>query len=106
MECNGSCLIGEADSESQERGESVSRWDSPGSEPEELILSIREMPTGTFLSRWWPSEYTPDEGMLRGRLDGGICDNFYWARRLCLRGMTSQVQFPAPEKCSQSKYGP
>jgi hypothetical protein len=50
------------------------RWDTSGSEPEELILSVREMPKGTFLSRWWPSEHVPDEG-LPGRLDGGIDDD-------------------------------
>jgi hypothetical protein len=61
---DGSCLIGEADSESQAREEFVSRWDSSGSEPGELILSIREMRKGTFLSRWWPSEYASDEGLL------------------------------------------
>jgi hypothetical protein len=72
---DGSCLIEEADSESQAREEFVSRWNSSGSEPEELILSIREMPKGTFLSRWWPSEYASDEGLLPGQLDGGISDD-------------------------------
>jgi len=72
---DGSCLIGEADSESQAREEFVSRWDSSGSEPKELILSIREMPKGAFLSRWWPSEHVRDEGLLPGQLDGGISDD-------------------------------
>ena len=72
---DGSCLIGEADSEDEAREEFLSRWDTSGSEPEELVLSIRELPKGTFLSRWWPSEYAPDDGLLPGQLDGGICDD-------------------------------
>lgn len=71
---DGSCLIGEASSEREAREEFLDRWDTSGSEPEELILSVREMPKGTFLSRWWPSEHAPDEG-LPGRLDGGIDDD-------------------------------
>jgi len=47
---------------------------SAGSEPEELILSIRQMPQGAFLSRWWPLEHAPDEG-LPGRLNGGVGDD-------------------------------
>ena len=72
---DGSCLIGEADSELQAREEFVSRWDSSGSEQKELILSIREMPKDAFLSRWWPSEHARDEGLLPGQLDGGISDD-------------------------------
>ena len=72
---DGSCLIGEADSENEAREEFLSCWDTSGSEPEELILSVRELPKGTFLSRWWPSEYAPDDGLLPGQLDGGICDD-------------------------------
>jgi hypothetical protein len=72
---DGSCLIGEANSEREAREEFLSRWDTSGSTPEELILSIRELPNGTFLSRWWPSEYAPDDGLLPGQLDGGICDD-------------------------------
>lgn len=72
---DGSCLIGEADSQSEAREEFTSRWETSGFEPEELILSIREMPKGAFLSRWWPSEYAPDEGLLPGQLDGGISDD-------------------------------
>lgn len=64
---DGSCLIGEAESEAQAREEFVSRWDSSGAEAEELILSVRELPQGTFLSRWWPSEYAADEGLLPGQ---------------------------------------
>jgi hypothetical protein len=72
---DGSCLIGEADSESEAREEFLDRWETSGLQPEELILSIREMPKGTFLSRWWPSEYAADEGLLPGQLDGGISDD-------------------------------
>ncbi len=72
---DGSCLIGEADSEREAREEFLHRWDNSGSEPEELILSVREIPKATFLSRWWPLEYAPDEGLLPGRLDGGIDDD-------------------------------
>lgn len=72
---DGSCLIGEAESEAQAREEFVSRWDSSGAEAEELILSVRELPKGTFLSRWWPSEYAADEGLLPGQLGGGISDD-------------------------------
>jgi hypothetical protein len=68
-------LIGEANSEREAREEFLSRWDTSGSTPEELILSIRELPNDTFLSRWWPSEYAPDDGLLPGQLDGGICDD-------------------------------
>jgi len=72
---DGSCLIGEASSEREAREEFLDRWDTSGSEPEELILSIRQMPQGAFLSRWWLLEHAPDEGLLPGRLDGGIGDD-------------------------------
>jgi hypothetical protein len=72
---DGSCLIGEADSEAEARETFLCNWDTSGSEPEELILSIREMPKGSFLSRWWPSEYPENDGLLPGQLDGGIGDD-------------------------------
>lgn len=72
---DGSCLIGEADSESEAREEFASRWDDSGPVSDELILSVRELPKGTFLSRWWPSECVPGEGLLPGQLDGGISDD-------------------------------
>ena len=72
---DGSCLIGEADSEAEARENFLCNWDTSGCEPEELILSIREMPKGSFLSRWWPSEYPEDDGLLPGQLDGGIGDD-------------------------------
>jgi hypothetical protein len=72
---DGSCLIGEADSETEAREDFLCRWDTSGCEPEELILSVRETPKGSFLSRWWPSEYPEDDGLLPGQLDGGISDD-------------------------------
>jgi hypothetical protein len=60
---DGSCVIGEADSGLQAREEFVSSCDSSGSEKEELILCIREMPKDALLSRWWPSENARDEGI-------------------------------------------
>lgn len=52
---DGSCIIGEASSQAEAREEFLSRWDSSGTEPEEIVLSVREMHKGSFLSRWWPS---------------------------------------------------
>jgi len=72
---DGSCLIGEADSETEAREDFLDRWDTSGSEPEEMILSVREMAKGCFLSRWWPAEHPPDEGLLPGQLDGGVSDD-------------------------------
>lgn len=72
---DGSCLIGEAKSESDARENFLYRWNSSGPEPDELILSVREMHKSSFLSRWWPSEHPEDEGLLPGRLDGGIDDD-------------------------------
>jgi hypothetical protein len=72
---DGSCLIGEANSESDARENFLYRWNSSGPEPDELILSVREMPKSSFLSRWWPSEHPEDEGLLPGRLDGGVDDD-------------------------------
>jgi hypothetical protein len=63
---DGSCLIGEANSESDARENFLYRWNSSGPEPDELILSVREMPKSSFLSRWWPSEHPEDEGHYRG----------------------------------------
>lgn len=71
---DGSCLIGEAKSESQATEEFVSRWEGTGFDPE-LVLSIREIPRDTFLSRWRPSESPADEDLLPGQLDGSINDN-------------------------------
>ena len=72
---DGSCLIGEAGSETEAREDFLCRWDISGCEPDELILSVREMPIGSFLSRWWPSEHPLDDGLLPGQLDGGISDD-------------------------------
>jgi len=72
---DGSCLIGEADSEAEARQDFLCRWDTSGPEPEEMILSLREMAKGSFLSRWWPNAYPEDDVTFPGQLDGGICDD-------------------------------
>ncbi len=48
---DGSCLIGEADSEAEAREDFLCRWDTSGSGPEEMILSVRELAKRSFLSR-------------------------------------------------------
>ena len=35
----------------------------------------QEYRKGSFLSRWWPSEYPENDGLLPGQLDGGIGDD-------------------------------
>ncbi len=72
---DGSCLIGEADSESDARENFQDRWDCAVVDPEpDLILSVREIPNNIFLSRWWPSEIPDDENAPLGDLEGDIND--------------------------------
>lgn len=70
---DGTCLVGEADSETQAREEFVSRWVDSEMDPE-LILSVRELPKNTFLSKWWLAEFPADQPMLT-QLDGQINEN-------------------------------
>lgn len=73
---DGSCLIGEASSEAEARDEFLSRWDTSGSEPDETVLSVREMPQGSFISRWWPSaDDAYEEGFHLGDLEGSLVDD-------------------------------
>lgn len=70
---DGSCLIGEANSESDARESFQRRWDSDAVEAHEvLILSVREVPKNVFLSRWWPSSLPDDENAPLGDLEGDI----------------------------------
>jgi len=72
---NGSCLIGEADSESDARENFQDRWDCSVVEPQQdLILSVREIPRNVFLTRWWPSTVPDDENAPLGDLEGYIND--------------------------------
>jgi hypothetical protein len=73
---DGSCIIGEASSEAEARDEFLCRWDTSGTEPEEVVLSVREMPKGSFLSRWWPSaDDVYEDGFHLGDLEGSLMDD-------------------------------
>lgn len=73
---DGSCMIGEASSEGEAHDQFLHRWDTSGTEPEEIVLSVREMPKGTFLSRWWPStDEAYEEGFHLGDLEGSLMDD-------------------------------
>lgn len=56
---DGTCQIGEADSESQACKEFVSCRVDSAADPE-LILSVRELPKNTFLSKWRLAEFPDD----------------------------------------------
>jgi hypothetical protein len=73
---DGSCLIGEADSEAAARESFLERWGQLAVD-NEFILSVREVPPNTFLSRWWPKEDPEDNVILPGKLEGAVdvdCD--------------------------------
>ena len=73
---DGTCLIGEADSEATARESFLERWGQLAAN-NEFILSVREVPPNRFLSRWWPSEDPEDDVILPGILEGtvdGDCD--------------------------------
>jgi hypothetical protein len=73
---DGSCMIGEASSESAAREEFLRRWDTSGTESEEVVLSVREMPKDSFVSRWWPSaDDVYEEGFHLGDLEGSLMDD-------------------------------
>jgi hypothetical protein len=72
---DGSCLIGEADSRQDARKSFLQRAQLASEmKPEAQILSVRELPKNTYLSRWLPAEYVEDCKSMPGLLQGDICD--------------------------------
>lgn len=69
---DGSCLIGEADSDVQAGEELVSRWEADDTQPL-WALSVRELPKGTFLSQWSPSNHPATAGYA-SQLEGVMND--------------------------------